>query len=368
MYVKSAFGEASWASPENNACVVLDDPLLRPKYGFLNYQNLLALMEDRNFTTSIAFIPWNWRRSGIKVADIFKSYPERYSLSIHGCDHTGGEFGSQDVEGLVWKSRQAIDRMSRHETRTGIPYDRIMVFPQGVFSAASMAVLKRAHYMAAVNTEVLSADLPRPSITVSDVWDVAVMRYANFPIFTRRYPSQGVENFAFDILLGKPSIVVVHHDYCQDNCVRLVDLIERLNALNCRLSWRSLGEVVRRSCRQRELSSGTVELEMYGSNLRLENRSERQRRYIVSKREPEALAVKEVRTDSREISWNFVDGRIHFEIELAAGQSTIVSITFHDYPSDVCYREKTGYKLKVMLRRYLSEVRDSYVTTRQRNR
>ena len=255
--------------------------------------------------------------------------------------------------------------MSCHEAKTGIPYDRIMVFPQGVFSGTSMAVLKHAHFTAAVNTEVLSSDLPRPSITVSDVWDVAVMKYANFPIFTRRYPSQGVENFAFDILLGKPCIVVVHHDYCQDRCRRLVEIIERLNALNCQLSWCSLGEAVRRSCRQRELTSGMVEMEMYGTELRVENRSERQTRYFITKRESDASAVKEIRASSREIPWNFSHGRIHFDIGLAPGQSTMVGITFHDYPAEVCYREKTEYKLKVMLRRYLSEVRDNYVMTRR---
>src|SRR5262245_2647163 len=176
IYVKWALAEACWAAPENNACVVLDDPLLRPRYGFLNYQNLLSLMGSHNFTTNIAFIPWNWRRSASTVAGMVKSHPERYSLSIHGCDHTGGEFGTQNVDKLAWKSRQAIDRMSRHEARTGIPYDRIMVFPQGVFSTTSMAVLKRAHFLAAVNTEVLSTDLPRPSVTISDVWDTAVMQ------------------------------------------------------------------------------------------------------------------------------------------------------------------------------------------------
>jgi len=253
--------------------------------------------------------------------------------------------------------------MSCHEAKTGIPYDRIMVFPQGVFSGTSMAVLKHAHFTAAVNTEVLSSDLPRPSITVSDVWDVGVMKYANFAIFTRRYPSQGVENFAFDILLGKPCIVVVHHDYCQDNCALLVQIIERLNALNCQLSWRSLGEVVRRSCRQRELSPGMVEMVMYGSKLQLENRSERQTRYFVTKRESDASAVKEIRAGSQEIPWNFSDGSIHFEIDLASGHSTMVGITFHDYPAEVRYREKIGYKLKVVLRRYLSEVRDNYVMT-----
>ena len=41
------------------ACLVIDDPLLRPRYGLLNFQHLLNLMSASNFSTSIAFIPWN---------------------------------------------------------------------------------------------------------------------------------------------------------------------------------------------------------------------------------------------------------------------------------------------------------------------
>jgi len=201
MYVKWAFADICWNTPENNACLIIDDPPLRPQYGFLNYQRLLDLMERHNFTTNIAFIPWNWRRSDPTVVGMFKTHPERYSLSIHGCDHTGGEFGTSQFDKLAWKSRQALDRMTCHQKKTGIHYDRIMIFPQGVFSGPSLAALKQASFTAAVNTEVLSSDVPRVPITISDVWDVAVMKYGSFPIFTRRYPSQGIENFAFDILL-----------------------------------------------------------------------------------------------------------------------------------------------------------------------
>ena len=52
-----------------------------------------------------------------------------------------------------------------------------------------MSALKRTDLIASVNNDIISAD-PRPrAITISDVWDIAVMRYSNFPIFTRRYPS-----------------------------------------------------------------------------------------------------------------------------------------------------------------------------------
>lgn len=365
MFVKWAFADLCWKSPEVSACLVIDDPLLSPQYGFLNYQDLLNQMERHNFATNIAFIPWNWRRSSSKVAELFKNNPTRYSLSMHGCDHTGGEFGTQDMESLVWKSHQAIDRMSCHESKTGLRHDRVMVFPQGVFSSAAMRVLKHTQYTAAVNTEVLSTDPRRPTIRTSDVWDVAVMNYSSFPIFTRRYPSQGVENFAFDILLGKPCIVVIHHDSCRDQSAHLVEFVNRLNGLNCRLSWRSLGEVVRRSCRQREISPSLVETEMYGSELRLENRSEQQRRFCITKRELDASAVKEVYDGSRPIPWTFSEGRICFEIKLAAGRSTTIGITFHDYSGAVRCQENLSYKLKTMLRRYLSETRDNYVAAKQ---
>jgi hypothetical protein len=365
MFVKWAFAETCWNAPENSACLVIDDPLLRPRYGFLNYKSLLQAMELHNFSTNIAFIPWNWGRSDHAIVNMFKNHCDRYSLSIHGCDHTGAEFGTQNVHVLASKARQAIDRMSRHECTTGLGYDRIMVFPQGVFSAAAMQVLKQASFTATVNTEVLCTDPQRPQIRISDVWDVAVMKYGEFPLFTRRYSSQGIENFAFDILLGKPCIMVTHHDAFRDQGRHLFAFINSLNKLNCKLTWRSLGEVIRGSCRQRKLSPDLVETEMYGSELRLENRSGQLRRFCIRKRELDASAIKEVRNGSRPIPWTVSEGRINCEIELPAGDSSTICIIFHGYPGGARCQETVQHKMKTMLRRYLSEVRDNYLLPRR---
>jgi hypothetical protein len=362
LYIKWAFAETCWKAPEANACLVIDDPLLKPSYGCVNFEELGALMERHHFSTNIAFIPWNWRRSSPKVARLFKQKPEQYSLSIHGCDHTAAEFGSRDLGRLCWKAKKAVDRMSGHETRTGIHHDRIMVFPQGVFSEAAMNVFKRSNFTAAVNTEVVSTDPQARPIKISDAWDIAVLRYGGFPIFTRRYPWQGIENFAFDILLGKPCIIVIHHDFCRDHYKHLVEFIDRLNAIKCPLSWRSLGEVVRRSCRQRELSAGVVETEMYGAALRIENRSAQRKRFVIRRREPDPAGIKEVRAGSREIAWNSVEDGIGFEIELNPGENRTIEIKFHDLAGKACNGDNLPYKLKTMLRRYLCELRDNYVT------
>lgn len=161
-YLKWAFPATCWSTPEINACLVIDDPVLKPDYGLLNFEQLLAAMRSHNFSTSIAFIPWNWRRSVAKVVRLFKDNPSRYSLSIHGCDHTGSEFGIQRTDSLTWKAKQALQRMGRLESLAGIPFDRVMVFPQGKFSDAAMGVLKRVNYTAAVNTEIVSVPASQP--------------------------------------------------------------------------------------------------------------------------------------------------------------------------------------------------------------
>src|SRR5206468_8840050 len=359
LYIKWAFAETCWSAPEANACLVIDDPLLKPTHGFVDFQELLSLMKRHKFSTNIAFIPWNWRRSAPEVVRLFKENPGNYSVSVHGCDHTRAEFGSSSQQRLYWKSQQALERMSRHESITGIRHDPVMVFPQGIFSEAAMSALKHTDLIAAVNNDIISADPWPRAITVSDVLDIAVMRYSDFPIFTRRYPWEGIENFAFDALLGKPVIIIIHHDYCSDHCRRLVDFVDRLNALRCRPTWRSLGEVVRRSYRQREISPGAVEVEMYAAQLRLENRSHQRKRYLIRRRESEPSSIREIRAGSRNVAWSSTDGMVAFEIELNPGEKTIVSMAFHDLAGNGRYVDTVSYRTKAMLRRYLCEVRDN---------
>jgi peptidoglycan/xylan/chitin deacetylase (PgdA/CDA1 family) len=362
LYVKWAFAESCWSAPETNACLVIDDPLLRSRHGFVNFQELLSLMKRHKFSTNIAFIPWNWRRSAPEVARLFKENPQNYSVSVHGCHHTRAEFSGSNRKRLYWKTQQALEWMNRHESITEIRHDRVMVFPQGIFSEAALNALKRTDLIAAVNNDIISADPHPRAITLSDVWDVAVMRYS-FPVFTRRYPWEGIENFAFDALLGKPAIIVIHHDYCSDHCSRLIEFIEHLNALKTTLTWRSLGEVVRRSFRQRELPSGEAEIEMYAAELRIENRSEQPKRLFVRRRECEASAIREVSAGPAPIAWNSVNGYVNFEVELRSGESKIVSVKFHELALNGGYEDNLPYRFKAMLRRYLCEIRDNYIVT-----
>ena len=93
MFLHGVLPTHLWHNDSPAACFIVDDPLLKRRYGYLEYQKLLELMERKHFSTSIAFIPWNHRRSQRRVAEMFARRPDAYSLCVHGCDHTRGEFG-----------------------------------------------------------------------------------------------------------------------------------------------------------------------------------------------------------------------------------------------------------------------------------
>ncbi len=359
LYIKWALAKTCWSAPEINACLVIDDPVLKRRHGFVDFQELLSLMKRHNFSTNIGFIPWNWRRSVPEVVQLFRENTEHYSLSVHGCDHTRAEFGSSGQRHLYWKTQRALERMNRHESSTGIRHDPVMVFPHGIFSEAAMSALKRTNLIAAVNNDLITADPDPRAITVFDVWKIAVMRYA-FPLFTRRYPWEGIENFAFDALLGKPAIAVIHHDYCGDHCARLVDFVQRLNALQCAPTWRGLGDVVRRSCRQREASPAVVEVEMYGMELRIENRFHERKHFVIRKREDEPSAIEGIYAGSQEFAWKSVDDHICFGMDLNPGESRVIRMGFQGLAGQT-HGDTLPYSIRAMVRRYLSEVRDNYV-------
>jgi hypothetical protein len=360
-YLRWAFPTTSWNAPEANACLVIDDPLLRSRYGFVRFRELLSLMRQLRFSTSIAFIPWNWRRNNPKVVQLFKDNPDYYSLCVHGCDHTAGEFATGDRLRLRSVASEAIRRMSLHEHRTGLAHERVMVFPQGMFSQEAILELKRAGFDAIVNTEVHSNPPRERELTISDVWDVAIMSYDDFPIYTRRYPAQGIENFAFDLLLGKPCLVVIHHDFCSDGYARLGRLIDQLNALKIPLAWRRLGEVLRRSYRQKAVSPDSVAIQMYGNELLIQNRSHQATSYLIRRRERDSAGIESIYAGSHRLQWDATGGHIEFKVDLESGKSTLVKLCFKATQDETRSHQSLAYAVKTMVRRYLSEARDNYL-------
>jgi len=137
---------------ETLACLIIDDPLLKPRYGCFDYKRLLEEMKTHNFFTEIAFISYNYRRSKQETVRLFADNPDRFAICVHGCNHLSNEFGGQDYQQLKSLASTALWRMEEHKKITGLPYDPVIVFPQGKFSSVAMKALKDEGYFAAFNS------------------------------------------------------------------------------------------------------------------------------------------------------------------------------------------------------------------------
>ena len=357
MYLRYAFGDVIATSPDNGACLIVDDPVLRPQYGFLDFQKLSALCLEHQVTCNIAFIPWNCRRSQPSVIDLFKRHPERLSLSIHGCDHTAREFGGVSIPSLSGQARLAIRRMGMHEQITGLPYEPLMVFPQGSFSAVAPTVLKHSGFIAAVNTEVSPAD-QQLRTQIREVWRTAIIKYGNFAIFTRRYPFHGLHNFAFDVMLGKPTLIVTHHSDFQDESRGLLDFIDRLNSLPVPLTWRTLGNVVRRAYQQRLREDGVFQIRMFSSEIIIENAEPVSRDIAVEKSEYAPERIDRVEVAGQKVAFVHDQSYMRFELNIGPRQSLLIRIAYKNLYGEAPAQSSVSGSTKLLVRRCLSEFRD----------
>jgi len=362
MLIKFIFSEVAWQPQELGACLIIDDPLLKPKYGFCHFATLRDLMRRHGFTTNIAFIPWNWRRTSPAAGKFFRDESGVFSVSIHGCDHTAAEFGATSPEVLHARAQLARSRMRNHEARTGIQHDSIMVFPQGAFSSVSPEVLKHNGFLAAVNTEIVPVDSQNARTRIRDVWDVALMTYGSFPIFTRRYAFHGLENFAFDLLLGKPCLIVAHHDSFKDGGAALIELVEKIRRLNRCPRWRPLGQVIRRACRRRSSGAGAEEVEMYGNELLIDNPTDQSIEVRIRKKRSQNDLISEILCDETPVSWTTEGEHFVFGDRIGSRSEKCFRVVYREKAHAGKVRRSLRFELAVAMRRILSEFRDDHLS------
>jgi hypothetical protein len=356
--IRDGFGDYSWHGVEKTARFIIDDPLLADRYGCLDYGTLFDSMERQDFGTSIAFIPWNYRRTSRRWAEKFIRKKANLSVCIHGCDHSNREFSSQDAATLVYKAGLSVARMEKHQQRTRLPFEKVMVFPQGYFSKAAIPALRSNEYLAAVNTTCFPTDCSAGELTIGDFLRPAITRFGGFPVFRRHYPRRLID-LAFDIFLGKPAFIVEHHPYVGDGCAQLESFVRELERVEPDLSWPTLSSQIERSCLMRRCDDGSFAVKFFTRKFVLRNEQSAKSRFVLEKDEPDVSIVRSVLIDGRTVPFSSKEISIQFEVEMEAGQVRQIEVL--DQPIEHLPIQRLGmrYRFGVLFRRELSEFRDN---------
>ncbi|HET8888634.1 MAG TPA: hypothetical protein VFQ41_07000 [Candidatus Angelobacter sp.] len=358
MFLRWVFKTRCWHGKHRFANFIIDDPPLKRSYGYLNYRNLLTQMDRCEFASTIAFIPWNYKRTDNRVAQLFRERMDRLSLCVHGCDHTTAEFSSTDLAVLNSKVQLASARMNSLEQWNGLSYSKTMVFPQGRFSTGALTALKANNYLAAVNSSPLpSYSGDYGSLTVADFLTPAVTRHGGFPVFVRRYPA-GLEQFAFDLFFGKPLLVVEHHAYFKDGGARLAEFVTRINSFK-ELQWAGLQDIMKKSYLEREISNEITACMLYTNHHVIENHAERERTFIVTKFETGDVPVQHVLVNGVATRFMMIDNVLEFATRIPALSSTVVQIVYRNSLPHTELERGFASRSHVWAHRMLSEFRDN---------
>lgn len=365
MALRYVFGDQCWRPFKSHACVIVDDPLMRPNYGFLDFHELLRMIKQHNFSTTLAFIPHNFRRSSAEGVRIFRDNSDRLSLCYHGNDHTGAEFATTDRSRLDTMIQSAEHRMTAFTEATRVHCDRVMVFPQGKFSVEAMAALRAHNFEAAVNTES-HPWRDHILLTLREVAQPAVLRYAGFPLFLRKNGRQMQDTeIAFRLFFGIPLLIGEHHDTFH-NPQSLVDAVTRINKAAPEIIWSSAGAAARGSVLHRRDTDGSLHVKAYARAVRVEIPSQRK--------------------ECIHIHWG---GRGREEGLESVQRNGVPGVPFHSDDFETCasavlelrteeqfsihFREEQiknippmslRYNAGVFVRRRLSEIRDNHISGR----
>jgi len=335
MFVRAAAGERAWHSFGHYANLTIDDAWLTQSYGRLEYEALLGEMEKHNFHTTLAFVPWNYDRSRQNVISLFLAHGDRYSISIHGDDHAHQEFGDYDSAPLaaqVVALKQAIARMEKFKSLTGIPYDRVMVFPHGVAPEATFAAMKQYGYLLTTNSDNVPLGAERPSDFLFYLRP-QTLRYSNFSSVLRYSAEIPLPRaiLAVAAFLENPILLYGHEKLFAPGIGTFNGVADTVNAIQPDTRWRSLGEIAQHLYLLRLREDQNFDVHMYSSQARLENHSASDHLFFVRREETFRPEIKALTVDGQPHSFGRSGEHLTFSLAVPAGQSRLVEI---DYEND----------------------------------
>jgi hypothetical protein len=332
MFIRYCAGERSWHALHHYANLTIDDPWLRQPYGFLDYEGLLEEMEKHDFHTTIAFIPWNYDRSEPRVVSLFREHPERFSIAIHGNNHDHKEFTdfrSKPLEVQVGDLKQSLARMEKFRALTGIPYDRVMVFPHSIAPEGILGALKTYNYLATVN----SSNVPQGS--AKELGDLFAMRpitvsFAGFPSVSRYSVAAPIPKgfIAINEFLDNPLLFYAHSDLFIRGIDAFDGITDEVNKIGRDVQWRSLGDIIAHLYLVKLRKDSNYDLLAFSNSVKLENAFGRNVVFYLKKQEMGNQAIKSVAVDGQSYAYRLENGYLSLNIAVPNGQRRYISVQY----------------------------------------
>ena len=365
IFVRYSSGNRGWHFPHHYANFTIDDPWLREPYGHLNYKNLLEEMDKHNFHTTIAFIPWNYDRSEASVVSLFRAHPDRFSICIHGDNHDHKEFEdfrSKPVNVQVSDLRQGLARMAEFHRLTGIPVDRVFVFPHSIGEEPILEKLKTYNFLATINSTNVPMESTTPAGLLFELRPVNTS-FGDFPSVFRD-PANTMRPgalIAINDFLDNPLFFYTHQEFFARGIDAFDRVADEVNRLEPDTQWRNLGDIAAHLYLLKLSDDNGYDVFAFSSSVRLENTSANAQVYRIVKREPDASMIRAVTLDGSLVPFQAQSGFLYCSVIVPAGQTRNMLVTYKN-DLDLASTDIRRKSVRVYLLREASDFRDIWLS------
>lgn len=235
--------------PRLRASYIIDDPNLHwPRYGYVDYREMAARAERGNYHIAFATIPFDAWLTHATTARIFHDNRRRFSLLIHGNNHSRNELArNYSPSARSELLRQALHRIERLERKTKLRVSRVMVPPHGACSEEMLGDLPRHGFEGAcISAGSLCAHNAR-SPWIKYVGYSPSETIAGCPVLPRSGFTGSVENgLLIAAYLGQPLILRGHHADFKQGLDILDEFSSFINGLGD-VAWSNMTDIFRMS-------------------------------------------------------------------------------------------------------------------------
>jgi hypothetical protein len=376
MFIKYAFGNQCWHGENDYANLTIDDPWLREPYGYIHYEELGKEAQKMPFHVTIAFIPYNYNKSQAKGIEIFRYYSDQLSLSIHGNNHNFSEF-RKDPDRYAQQTKeihpdeknilQALSRMERMHSLTGLPYDRVMIFPRGAYTRENLRQLKKNNFLMTINSM-------RPHHAGD--WQDSVERlrgitlqYESFPMVLRYgIPEEDSGNseesrnawIQLRLFLDLPVVLYTHLEFFKDGSRAFNPIAQKINKIQPTILWAGLGEIAKHLYLQKKINETEIEVLAYTSELEIKNTYPVSMKYIIKKVDDFSVPLQSVKINGESCLYSRTENNIKIETWIKPGYKKNIQVLYRsDYQFNLFPYSDSDPETNFI--RGLSDFRDNYL-------
>lgn len=212
-----------------------------------------------------------------------------------------------------------------------------------------------------INTGCLPRNAPNTIVSIKDLLLPAHDAFFGFPIFKRFY-SGNLSNFALSLFLGKPAILVEHHDYFHSGVGPIEAFVRKLREISPRVRWRRLETVVVDTHVRKKTSPATIDVRFFANRFKFESEGTDARSVRLRKRIHDRSALRGVRVDGAEIEWGWEGEFAVLQLDSPGSGSHEIEIEMAPTLPRRAYSFSPWYQGGVAARRALSELRDNVIS------